>query len=290
MLVIWLEQFGALSVSNQCMAKTRFAALLLGLGVCCWPCLAQEPGAIANALLPAVLSPQDEISKTPAGATFRTQQGSDSSDPTVNAKRSWPANSSGGASILHTYNSQTPTQEPLSVGGKFRIAAKHSVWPEAFLFAGLAAGFQMAFPPSEYPRPWRQGMAAYGRNYGDEFAKQTAAQAGKFVVEALFHEDPRYSPSTGRNVFARTWHALIFTVVDRSDSGRKRLALSNFAGSFSAGFVGTAYLPAGYDNSTHALARSTLVLLTNFAAQNLTSEFMPEIKRAVKKLKIPFVH
>jgi len=97
----------------------------------------------------------------------------------------------------------------------------------------------------------------------------------------IAHEDPRYHPSSSHNVFARSLHAVGYTFVDRSDSGHAMPALSNFAGSAAAGFVGNAYLPSGYDNATHAGQRA--ILQFGFtAAGNLFREFAPQIPRPVR--------
>jgi hypothetical protein len=60
------------------------------------------------------------------------------------------------------------------------------------------------------------------------------------------------------NPWARAFHALAFTFVDKSDSGRNRIALANFAGAGASGFVGTLYLPPGYNNLSHAEARTAV--------------------------------
>ena len=82
------------------------------------------------------------------------------------------------------------------------------------------------------------------------------------------HEDFRYRPSTSRNPLARSFHAVAFTFVDKSDSGDNRIALANFVGVAAGGFVGELYLPPGYNNLSHAETR-TAALFGSFAAQNL---------------------
>jgi hypothetical protein len=180
------------------------------------------------------------------------------------------------------------SQEPLTVGGKFRYFANESFRPGVFLVAGFYTGLAMANPPKGYPREWRQGAAGFGRNYGDFIASWTAVQGGKFIAASALHDDPRYVRSTSRKFFARAFHAVRFAVIDKSDTGRNRPALSNVAGAFAGGFVGNAYLPDGYNDVTHGLQRSALAF-TGFATSNLVDEFRPEIRKIGHKLKVPFI-
>ena len=152
--------------------------------------------------------------------------------------------------------------------------------PSVFTAPAFRAGLRMANPPgkgaNQYPPDWRQGAEAFGRNYGDAFAERVSFQTARFVTGAIVREDPRYVPSSSRNIFSRSIHAVSFTFVDRSDSGHRMPALSNFLGAAAGGFVGNTYLPAGFDDVTHAGQRATLRL--GFAAGgNLFREFAPQM-------------
>jgi len=58
-------------------------------------------------------------------------------------------------------------------------------------------------------------------------------------------------------------------------------AFSNFAGAAAGGFVGNAYLPAGFQDATHAGQRATLQF-GMFAAGNLFREFAPQMPRPLQ--------
>lgn len=174
----------------------------------------------------------------------------------------------------------------LNFVGKFHYFADHSFGPGPFIGALFTAGPEMAIPPAHYPKRWRQGGAAFSRFYGDALAFQAAAETGKFLTGAAFHEDPRYSCSASRNPLLRTMHAVVFTAFDRSDSGHTTLALSNFAGSAAAGFVGNAYLPGGYNDTSHAVARMGIAF-GSFALTNLATEFSPELRNMGRDLHLP---
>ena len=152
--------------------------------------------------------------------------------------------------------------------------------PSALTAPAFRAGLRMANPPgkgtTQYPAEWRQGAEAFGRNYGDAFAERVSFQTARFATGVITREDPRYVASSSRYLFARSIHAISFTVVDRSNSGHPMPAISNFVGAAAGGFIGNAYLPAGFNDVTHAGQRATLRF--GFAAAgNLFREFAPRM-------------
>jgi hypothetical protein len=171
----------------------------------------------------------------------------------------------------------------LTLRERFVSQTKTSFSPIAFIVPAADAGITMAHPPTRYPRDWSDGGGAFARNYGAEFGRHTTAGYAHFVAAAILREDPRYFHSERSNYAARILHALAFTIVDRSDSGRHTLAVSNFAGSAAGGFVGMSWEPDGFDDATHAYQRSA-VELTTFAGHNLIAEFSPELSRIAVKL------
>jgi hypothetical protein len=176
----------------------------------------------------------------------------------------------------------------LNVKGKLRYFAVESFRPGIYPVAAFYDGLTMANPPKAYPPEWRQGFPGFARNYGDFMGSWASVQGGKFVVASMLHEDPRYFTSGNKNLFARTFNAARYAVIDRSDTGRPRLALANVAGALAGGFVGNAYLPDPYANPSHGLSRSALAL-TGFITSNLADEFRPEIHKVAKKLHLPFI-
>jgi hypothetical protein len=180
------------------------------------------------------------------------------------------------------------TSGPLNIKGKLRYFAVETFRPGIYPVAAFYDGLTMANPPKAYPPEWRQGFPGFARNYGDFMGSWASVQGGKFVAASILHEDPRYFTSTHKNFFARTFNTVRYAVIDRSDSGHPRLALSNVAGALSGGFVGNAYLPDPYANASHGFSRSALAL-TGFVTSNLADEFHPEIHKLVKKLHLPFL-
>lgn len=187
-------------------------------------------------------------------------------------------------------DSQCPSDVPgcgrLSFAGKVRYFAAQSFGPGAFVGPLLWSAPILANPPAHYPDDWRRGAGARVRLYGDALAFQTAAQTGRFLAGAVFHEDPRYWHASRRNPFERAMHAVVFTAFDKSDSGHTTLAISNFVAAASAGFVGNAYLPPGYDDTSHAVTRMGIGFGT-LAIPNLAQEFTPEFRWLGKKMHLP---
>jgi hypothetical protein len=174
---------------------------------------------------------------------------------------------------------------PQTFHDKFMAYAVTTVGPRALFVPAFPAAIRMA-DPSTYPAAWRQGAGAFGRNYGDQLATESTFETARFAVSAALHEDLRYHPSTSTNFFKRTGHALAFTFVDRSDDGHARLAFANFAGLAAGSYVGTSYLPAGFNDVTHADQR-LVIRFGRLAGGNLAAEFGPDIFRFLEEHHLP---
>lgn len=177
------------------------------------------------------------------------------------------------------------TSHRLSFNDKVTIYTHQTFGPPAVILPAFSAGMAMANPSSHHPHEWRDGAGAFGRLYGDSFATVTSQRTARFLTGLALHEDPRYVRSESKNPLMRTAHALAFTFVDKTDSGRNTIAFSNFAGAAAGGFVGTAYLPHGYNDLTHAEQRIAFQFMS-VAIQNVAAEFQPQWGPIVRKLRI----
>ena len=180
-----------------------------------------------------------------------------------------------------------PVKSPrsLSFSDKFTIYTHQTFGPPALILPAFKAGMGMANPTKHYPREWKDGAGAFGRLYGDSIATVTSQRTARFLTGVALHEDPRYVRSTSKNPLLRTTHALAFTLIDKTDSGRNTIAFSNFAGAAAGGFVGRAYLPHGYSDLTHAEQRMAFQFMS-IAIQNIAAEFQPQWGPLVRKLRI----
>ena len=178
------------------------------------------------------------------------------------------------------------TRAPLTIQNKFLIYAHKTFGPPAVILPAFGAGLGMLNPPSKYPKEWKDGAVAFGRNYGYRVADHTSRNTAQFLTGALLHEDPRYLRSTSSNPFVRTVHALAFTIFDKTDSGRTTFAASNFASAAAGGFVGMGILPDGYNDVTHAEQHMASEFL-QIGIGNVLTEFEPQWGPWAKKLRIP---
>src|SRR5260370_18635036 len=170
------------------------------------------------------------------------------------------------------------TRRPLTAEQKVSVYVHRTFGPPAFILPAFGAGRSMLNPPSHYPREWKDGPQAFGRNYGNSVATATARETASMLASVALHEDPRYRPSGSTNALYRTFHALSYTVVDRTDSGRRTIAVSNFAGAAAGGLVGMAYLPNGFNDVTHAQQRIATQFAT-VAVHNRAVQIQVQISR-----------
>ncbi len=178
------------------------------------------------------------------------------------------------------------TDEALTVHEKWDLYSRDTFGPRALVLPSIGAAFRLINPPDRYSEEWKGGIKAFGREYGNSLAIDGSRNTAYFAVGVLDREDPRYAAAGSRNFVIRLSHALAYTFVAKADSGRNRFALSNFAGSIAGGFIGNAYMPAGYRDITHAGQRS-LRQLSEYAGNNIVREFQPELLHLLHWLHIP---
>lgn len=102
------------------------------------------------------------------------------------------------------------SRRPQSLHERFMDYAIVTVGPRSLFVPPIYAAIRMADPPAAYPRVWRLGVGAFGRNYGSALAARTSLETSRFLTGALLHEDFRYRPSTSKNPLVRTFHSLAF--------------------------------------------------------------------------------
>ena len=108
-----------------------------------------------------------------------------------------------------------------SFADKFSIYVHQTFGPPAVIVPAFTAGMALANPKSHYPREWKDGPGAFGRNYGDALAIVGSQRTARFLTGAALHEDPRYVRSSSKNPLMRTAHALC-VYFRRQDRLRKK--------------------------------------------------------------------
>ena len=159
--------------------------------------------------------------------------------------------------------------------------------PRAVVSPAFTAALRMARPPSGFPRDWKDGGGAFGRNYGEAFASKVALETGRYGTAILLHEDFRYRRSPTATGFGRLAHAIGYTFVDQSDSGHPRLAVANFAGAAAGGFTAAAILPDGY-NSVGDGAKDSALRFGGLVFSNVAREYAPQVAKTFHSLHLPF--
>jgi hypothetical protein len=233
---------------------------------------------LALLILPAIAFGQDAAKPLPDAPSSQAPSERSRGFAELNQREADPPSSVG----IDPVSPQTPTiRNGIAFGDKVHYYLTETYFnPSALTAPAFRAGVRMANPPgkgaTQYPSEWRQGGEALGRNYGDAVAERVSFQTARFATGVITREDPRYVPSSSRSVFARSIHAISFTFVDRSNSGHPMPAISNFVGAAAGGFVGNAYLPAGFNDVTHAGQRASL-RFGFVAGGNLFREFAPQM-------------
>jgi len=174
--------------------------------------------------------------------------------------------------------SSASTVAPQTIRAKWNDYVVDTFGPRALFQPVFPAIYWMASPPSHYPRDWRQGVPGFARNYGAELASQVAFETARTSAATLLHEDVHYHRSTARNPLVRAGHALAYGFVDRSDSGHAQVAVANFVGAAAAGYSGRLYLPAGFNDVSHADSRRA-IRFGLLEVYNVFHEFSPEFGR-----------
>ena len=185
------------------------------------------------------------------------------------------------------YGTVATSTKPQTPQERFTDYSIEAFGPRALMRPALSAGFRMLRPRERYPREWKDGAGAFGRNYGDALAARTSELTARYLVGALLHEDFRYRPSASKSPVIRIAHAIAYTFVDRSDAGNSRLAVANFAAAGANGLVRMAYLPPGYNDISHA-GTGAMITFGQLAGQNLAREFAPDLFRSTRKFHLPF--
>ena len=175
---------------------------------------------------------------------------------------------------------QTPPDPatPLTGHERFTLfASKTLTRAQPYAASVMSSAFQL-LSPSEV---WGRGVDGFTNHLAASFTQRVVTYGLQSGAAAALHEDVRYRPSTSSNVWKRTGHALISTVVLETPRGDD-IAYANIVAAFGSGFAINAYHP-GREISTRPGAWNLAALnLLGFAQGNLWTEFKPDIKHLVR--------
>lgn len=177
-------------------------------------------------------------------------------------------------------NTQLP---PLSVRGKFKLAAQDSVTDySSYTWAAMLAGQGMALRSDP---EFGNGAAGYGRYYWHNFVDGIS---GTFfteaIVPALTHQDPRYYTMGKGGFFRRTRYAIVASFVTKTDSGGTVFNWSEIGGNALEAGLANAYYPAS-ERSASQTARNFGTQMESAVLNHIFQEFWPDIRTKIFRRK-----
>ena len=141
------------------------------------------------------------------------------------------------------YTSYVWNAAPLDTKQKFSLSLRDIFDPVSLIGIAATAGIEQA--ENTFPG-YRQGAAGYARRFGAEFGDTLiGGLLSGALFPSIFHQDPRYFYQGTGSVKSRLVHALSWSVVARSDSGRPMPDYSDFLGDLAAGAASNLYYPRG---------------------------------------------
>jgi hypothetical protein len=172
--------------------------------------------------------------------------------------------------IPNFYISYIWNAAPMTVGQKFRLAARSIFDPVVFITTGIGAGIEQA--TNRYTS-YGQGAAGYARRYGADFGNEVSNRMlSGAAFPSLFHQDPRYFYRGLGSSPSRFLYAVSRAVVTRGDGGDRQPNYSRLLGAFSSGAISMTYR-GRKDRGVGLVASTGAFHLAAYAADNLLREF-----------------
>jgi hypothetical protein len=165
--------------------------------------------------------------------------------------------------------------QPLTAGGKFKLASQDAFDPGTIALAALFAGQSQL---SNDNRAFGQGVAGYAKYWGTAYADFAI---GDFMTEGIFptilHQDPRYFRKGTGGGWSRLGYAMGQIFVTHGDNGHTQFNYSEVVGNSVAVAIGDAYYE---DNRTasNAVGRLGMQLGVDMTS-NVLKEFWPEVEK-----------
>lgn len=136
-----------------------------------------------------------------------------------------------------------------------------------------AWGTAMDDPP-EYQTHWK----GFGKRYGMSVAGNGVSNTMEAGLGAIWGEDPRYVPATGKPIRARIANVVKMTVLAPGRDGRLRPAYARYAAISGSNFLSNTWRPDSEANTSHATLRVSLGFLGRMGS-NAFQEFWPDVRR-----------
>jgi hypothetical protein len=174
------------------------------------------------------------------------------------------------------------TSGPLTAGEKFKLFLDTSMSPPQILTSAAAAGISEARGTLA---GYGQGGEGFGKRFGSSMASNASSHFfGTFLLPAVLREDPRYFVRGNGGWKVRVGHALLRTVVIRTDTGANKFNIPGTAGPLLAEGLANTYLPDSERTAGKTFERFGIRIGFS-AANNLLSEYWPSIFKSLRMSK-----
>ena len=142
----------------------------------------------------------------------------------------------------------------------------------------VSSATSQLFNPSDV---WGQGTDRFTNHLVASFTQRLVTYGVQGAAAAALHQDLRYKPSQSRNVWRRTGHALVSTLVLETPHGND-IAFANIVAAVGSGIIIHTYHPGREDFAQPGTWNQAGLNLWGFAQSNLWNEFKPDLKHLIR--------
>jgi hypothetical protein len=174
--------------------------------------------------------------------------------------------------VPNFYVAYAADSAPLSPRQKFHLAIRSLVDPFTVMNTAVAAGIEQA---NNNFKEYGQGTQGYAKRFGASYVDNiNVTIIGSALMPSLLHQDPRYFYQGTGSVRSRSFHAIAFSVMCRSDRGRLQPNYSNWIADFATAGISNFYYPPSERGSVSLIFQNFAIGKATSAAQNLVQEFV----------------
>lgn len=172
-----------------------------------------------------------------------------------------------------------PPYPPMTGNAKFRYYLRSTYGPASILSSAAASGIKQA---RDSVPEWGQGMEGYGKRLAAALGQKAISHTVRFGLGSLMHEDPRYFESGSSGIWHRTLYAAGQTFVAHKDSGGIRPGYTYFISMAAGLYASRQWRPARYRTAREYISAGA-VSIAVYTGKNLFKEFLPDIRRIVRR-------
>ncbi len=180
---------------------------------------------------------------------------------------------SGASNSAAEANAEPAAYPPLTAEQKAARRLKRLVEPVNLLSSGFGAGIDQW---KHDPKGWDLGAKGYGLRLGSAEGFNVSDGVIGLGFDVAFHLDPRYHRKPEARIGGRIWNAVSQTFLAYSDSGERKINVSEIGGNFGAGFIANTWEPRGSNSTGDALTRGALGIAYH-TAKNVVRELIPSL-------------